>query len=56
MAASKVIDGNSYTKEPSVDASAVGPDLPQLTPDMTASIEKFRHAIQLGMGRSRWRQ
>ena len=23
---------------------------PQMTPEMTANIEKFRHAIQLGMG------
>ena len=56
MAASKVIDGNSYTRESSVDAHAAGSAAPQLTAEMTASIEKFRHAIQLGVGRSRWRR
>ena len=51
MSASKVIDSKNDTKNPPGAAPPKGSSSPpQMTPEMTANIEKFRHAIQLGMG------
>lgn len=48
VTASHKDNGRGVVEAASAPAASVA--TPQLTPEMTASIEKFRHAIQLGMG------